>query len=295
MVDKDKNLEEMRLIIAEKDKLIDGLKQQIGELKIQNDSLNTKIDQLNLNIVEFTKRIPALNTTTNSLPNKQTKRRADATGAGVSGKMLENSMGVQSSLNQSLNKNHSNDSDDLNMDSDDNVQMDAPNLNGDSNRATEHSTGETNKNVIGSWANAVLMNNNGKNQTTPIQLGKLSGANYTDIINKLHSKFNGLGYKWVQLRTGALPRIFPDSMEIKQKITDALDSFRVESNTYSEKNCKRKAFIVRGLVHGYDDINIKSISDALFAVSITGESIITRFLTGHMKRNPNAEIIPCSF
>lgn len=292
MVDKDKNLEELRHIIAEKDKLIDGLKQQIGELKIQNDSLSTKIDQLNLNFVEFTKKIPVLNTTTDSLPPKQTKRRADATEAGKSSKMQKNSMSVQSSLNQSLNKNKSNDSDDNMELSNDNVQTNTLNLNEDSDHAKIHSTDVTNKNVIDSWANAVLMNNNGKNQTTPIQLGKMSGADYTDIINKLHAKFNGLGYKWVQLRTGALPRIFPDNTEIKQQITDALDSFGVEYNTYSERNCKRKAFIVRGLVHGCDDINIKSISDALSAVGITGESIITRFQTGHMKRNPNADAAP---
>lgn len=58
----------------------------------------------------------------------------------------------------------------------------------------------------------------------------------------------------------------------------------IEYNTYGDKNTKRKSYIVRGLLHGQDDANIRAITESLIEFNITGVSGITRFMTPHMKR-----------
>lgn len=77
--------------------------------------------------------------------------------------------------------------------------------------------------------------------------------------------------------------------KLKKKIMDVLSSKNVEFNTYAEKNEKRQSFIVRGLNYGDDSQNISFIGEALVEAGIVGQIEITRHLTGHMRRNLNAE------
>lgn len=146
----------------------------------------------------------------------------------------------------------------------------------------------------GTWANTVL---NGKSNAlgpkpSPIQLAALDKANYAIIINGLFEKFNGQGYRWHQLKSFSLPRILTDDLGVKGKIMAWLDEKQIEYNTFAERGQKRKAFLLRGLMHGDDTFNINSIGSALHEVGVTGNAAITRFLTGFMKRNPNDNAAP---
>lgn len=90
----------------------------------------------------------------------------------------------------------------------------------------------------------------------------------------------------------SLPRILTDDLDVKGKIMAWLDENQYEYNTFAERGQNRKAFLLRGLIHGDDTFNINSVGNALHEVGVTGNAAITRFLTGFMKRNPNDNAAP---
>lgn len=63
-------------------------------------------------------------------------------------------------------------------------------------------------------------------------------------------------------------------------------------NSYAEKGCNRNALLLRGFRYGDDSTNIDPISGKLMEAGIAGIESITRFRSGHMKRNPDSTFAP---
>lgn len=95
------------------------------------------------------------------------------------------------------------------------------------------------------------------------------------------------GYNWRQLNVNSPARIYCDNLTIKDKIGDYLIQNNVEFNSFTDATNRLKAYIVRGLYHGDDDLNAGDITKTLMEYGITGEIRVTKFITGNMKRNPD--------
>lgn len=136
------------------------------------------------------------------------------------------------------------------------------------------------------------VNSSATAKPSPIQLAKLDKSTYATINAGLLKRMNGVGYQWQQVSANALPRIFANDMEAKKTILDWLVAEKIEFNTYADRGSKRKAFLIRGLAFGDDVENARKICDSLRGAGVDGEITVTRFLTPHMRRNPNPDATP---
>lgn len=104
------------------------------------------------------------------------------------------------------------------------------------------------------------------------------------IYVAITNHFKEGGFKWRQLNINSPARIYCDNAEIRLDVMEYLKQNNVEFNTYTDSTSRLRAFIVRGLAHGNDDVIINDISNILESYGITGPIKIERFFTGNMKR-----------
>lgn len=138
-----------------------------------------------------------------------------------------------------------------------------------------------------SWADMVE-NDTNMEKTTPIQIAIQENGDYSSILQKLRHQFGTDGYEWAQLRRSVPPRITCQTNTIKSQMMDFLKTQGIEFNTLADKTTKRKAYFVRGLIHGGNDANIQLIQDSLAEYHIDGVVSCIRYRTPAMKRNDNA-------
>lgn len=276
---------------------ITSLQSQLGEMQNQNKLLNNRIDELlkqngdlNSKLDQFLKSQAANGKPTNkntTLARNSNKRTLPSQSSVKNKAARTNSVAnyFGSSSNDGIMDLDDGDESDENSKktneaNDNNKKVGAgSNVNVNITSQNEHAE---------SWANVVLQNNargttgitkdNDCTKTTPIQLGKYNSAKYGETVALLN-----------QMKNGASPRILANNPDIKNKILELLDNNGIEYNTYREKNEKKKAYIVRGLCYGNDQTNIDGIFNALSTVGIREEITVSRFVTGYMKRNPDAE------
>lgn len=120
---------------------------------------------------------------------------------------------------------------------------------------------------------------------TPIQLGIYDRKTTSNIHENLVKYFNGV-FAWKQLSPKYPARIYTNDEINKQKIIECLKAGHIEFSSFSNKNDRHRAYIVRGLPEGDDNIIIGKIANALNEHGIIGDCQIKRHITGNMKRNP---------
>lgn len=157
----------------------------------------------------------------------------------------------------------------------------------------ENETINQKSNQSTSWADAVQQNddqhnlNQSKKKPTPIQLKCYDKPTTNKIYGELTKEFTSGGYNWRQLNVNSPARIYCDNLTIKNRIGNYLTENNVEFNSFTDASNRLKAYIVRGLCHGDDDLNSRGIENTLMDYGITGEIKVTKFQTGNMKRNPD--------
>lgn len=287
-------------ILGEKDQMITNLQNQIVSLKAQLCQQTEQLKQQTELLGDQSKQIGILTTNVQSLNTRLADvfdgpTTSDNYGLPRFGKRPGDPIGVQQTKNQKSNPGPSvNDS--LNETASSIVSNSTDEVmdqvaDGNTNTNVEHNpTLGSNEHVpkrISNWAEMVEREISDGNQQkpTPIQLGAVTNDNYDAILNLIYEKFDPATFEWIQLRQNASPRIVCSNGQIKAQLIQFLINNGIEYNTYAEKTSKRKAFIVRGLIHGNDDDNIRLIQDAVNEYHIGGVISINRFMTPHMKRN----------
>lgn len=127
---------------------------------------------------------------------------------------------------------------------------------------------------------------------TPIQLSGSESSSFVAISNGLADSLSADSYRWQQLKTGSVPRIYTTSHEDKEKVMAWLVQNGHEFNTFTERGQRRKAYLIRGIAHGETGVNTLDIERALLAANIGGDVSISRFVTGYMKRNADRAVAP---
>lgn len=115
---------------------------------------------------------------------------------------------------------------------------------------------------------------------------------YIYTAQLLQSNFANANYRWHQFKTGSRPRIFTENFDTKNAIMHWLCENQIEFNSYAEKGCRRRALLLRGLIHGNDATNIALIADEIQNAGLGDDIVVSRFITGHMKRNPEINVAP---
>lgn len=131
----------------------------------------------------------------------------------------------------------------------------------------------------------ILKKSNSKSM--PIQLAQADRS----VVNiaSLQSNFSTKDFEGVKLKADAPLKIYPKDVQTKHQIAKLLNDSGHEFNTFAEKNEKRQSYIVRGLNYGNNENNISLIGQALIEVGTNGPYGISRFFSGHMKRNHSNE------
>lgn len=135
--------------------------------------------------------------------------------------------------------------------------VDSVKLNAPSDSATGAKPGSSTEKVAGKRGKL--------SKPTPIQLGGMNKEIHDTILRELMAKFGDKFY-WHSVGRG-LPRIFAADFDVKDEIMRWLVDGHYEFNTYTERGQKRKSFLVRGLAFTDDDVNIKSIADAITLIA----------------------------
>lgn len=148
-------------------------------------------------------------------------------------------------------------------------------------------------NIITSWADLVANDEKSGSNTkqTPIQVGNPGNDDYSGVLKLLRENFNADSYEWFQMKKSTSPRIICYDPEIKQQVMLLLRNSGFEYNTFGDKSTKRKAVIIRGLLHGRDEDNMALIRGALDEYQVTGVQSVTRYMTPHMKRSDNPNVL----
>lgn len=270
--------------IADKDRLIAELQRQIELQSFQIDNLNKNVSVLSHNIAALTASIS--NQAASAVPaaNSVIGKRRSATNSIFGEKKLSK----VSRTDSILSTENASDENNATLDSD--ASMSNPILIS-SDECAESGAQQSYVNTdsqSNTWADVVSKKVNIATKNTPIQLGINIDGDYNMILSNLRNKFGTSGYEWLQLRRGAAPRIICHGTELKNSIMEFLSECGVEFNTFAEKGCKKKAFIIRGLIHGSCDDNIKRIANALAEYHIEGVVNISKFETPTMKRSKNS-------
>lgn len=269
------DINNLQTIIGDKEWLIADLNTQITALQQQSQQHLTliqnqtgQIGQLNENIKLLTEKILIFtnaNITNNFAPGSKRRSVSKSKEApdfrSKQQKIREFFCGVENTNNNLQNRDENAVS---NINNDDNT-MDGIDI---SNNVEIHDRAEssssqhnlnkrvTNTEPIGSWAEIVETANKSNEKVTPIQIGKVANNNYSDILANVRAKYGGSDFKWVQLNIEAVPRITCEINDIKTGIMEFLRSENIEFNTFGNKETKRRAYILRGLIHGSDNDNI---------------------------------------
>lgn len=78
------------------------------------------------------------------------------------------------------------------------------------------------------------------------------------------------GFVWRQLNLNYPARIYPINEDVKNLIGKYLADNRVEFNSFTNKNSRKRGYIVRGLCDGNDETLIDDINGTLTSHGITG-------------------------
>lgn len=167
------------------------------------------------------------------------------------------------------------------------IVMDSSNLTSENEQTQSNSNGEIlwNGEQFSSWADAVEEATIAK-KPTPLQLKSYDKVTTNKIYIAITKHFKDGGFKWRQSNINSPARIYCDNAEDKLSVMEYLKQNNIEFNTYTDSTSRLRAFIVRGLVHGNDDvigndISIvgNDISNTLESYGITGPIKIERFFT----------------
>lgn len=293
-------IDKLSQIIADKDQLIAELKGQINNQTTQISEQSKQIGLLTISVQQLNEKLAAVlvapnftQANVNTTLNRCGKRRSETTdfrsGKNIRTNRSSSSNGILKYFSAGNSGNQENE-----IESMDSV---SGNTNDDTEKSGEqhNPTSDANTNNLRqhnvSWADIVENEDENtvpKTKQTPIQIGKTVNDDYSTILASLRQKFGTANYEWIQLRLNVSPRIVCHDSQTKTNIMEFLKQSEIEYNTFADKSTKRKAFIVRGLIHGRDDDNIHLISEALADYHIDGVNSITRFLTPSMKRSENA-------
>lgn len=237
-------MNEDELLLNRKEEIIQN---QNIQIRNQNEQIKNQlelINQLNEKIINLTVSIDALTDKLNrSLQCKAKKRKSKRNGNTDSnphpGKIQRNE--------ETINSDHSMQEDEemvpnSTSDSDSDASIGPQhNLNRiQQQKNANHGAGTVNSAAPidianNKWSDIVLADeNNDAKTTSPIQIGQYSHAKYAELINGLYNKFNGAGYKWIQLKSTSQPRI--TSMDVE---------------THMEKRIKKEkhsSFVVSAMV-----------------------------------------------
>lgn len=256
------------------------LGQRNGEMLIKMDSVLKTLDSLQIpstSTGEFTP--PSM---LNSISNK---RRADV---GDSFRRAKNARSVKFA-GDSDGVNIGNSSSELKLD--DNVEMNEDATNVERNLKKDNNIGENNATGIDSWANITANADKRATKPTPIQIGVFKDNDFVELLKMIRDNFGCSDFEWIHLRKTATPRIVCVSNEVKDKMMEFLRSAGCEFNTYTDKDAKRSAFIVRGLQYDRDDDNEGAIRDTLMEFGVDMPAQISCFCTPSMKRQDNPNLL----
>lgn len=260
----------------------DKLNTQILFLREQIQGLNDQSIKQSELIVNLTTKIDSLlvkNTNVKSVDKTMFRKRPNSNNSDTNASKVTKSSNANVVDDMDLTENANNTSI-----ADDN---DVSNNYSSGIKSADHHEPNITLNVDGNknWADIVGNDENVIGKTMPIQLKLMKPTKITIVMNLIREKFGDKEYSWRQLGTNVAPRIFTNDIETKKQIMGFLRENGIEFNTYAEKTSKRKAYIVRGLCYGDDNINIGGINDALINHGICGNIEIKRFMTGHMRKN----------
>lgn len=265
------DIEKLRRDIEDKDK-------QLTDLRTQNEKLINQLTLHGAQIEKLTSKINDLIALNQQFATKNTaQKRPHTSGKNTSSKNQKDNdvkkpkqrtadhMDIDNNSSSERETQQSSDLSDIDSNSNGYYEMDIP--------AQYEIT--NNK-----WSDVIIneKGNMGK-KPTPIQLEKLTQEKSADTINKLFAKLNGQGYSWVQIKSNSSPRIQCDNTQTKDSVIKLLNENKIQHNTYAEKNQKKKAYIVRGLCHGFDENIELGIKDALNSIGIIDVYEIKRFQT----------------
>lgn len=168
-----------------------------------------------------------------------------------------------------------------------------PGVNGD---ATAH---QQNNDITGEWTTVTTKSQRkrgdrtaGKQKVTPIQLESMDSAKLMTLSAGL-AKVARKNEMYVhQLGGNGPPRIVCESKETKSVVIDHLRVAGVQFNTYNDKDTRRKAFIVRGLVYEDAAESIRLTRQAALDMGVAGEISVKPFQTPYQRMHPSANRTP---
>lgn len=262
-----------------------ALQQQNAVLAQQNGEMLTKLDLLLKTMDQIsTKTAASLSSTSTggfTAAAKSNKRRSDGENFGRSKNSKQMEVNVTNSTSAELPVINTGDS----------IEIDVDSVDGLHNLNTNDTTPKNKNTDKDSWANITSESDKHAAKPTPIQIGFFRENNFIELLSLIRDKFNSDEFEWIHLRKTAMPRIICINNEVKHNMMNFLRTINCEFNTYTDKNARRSAYIVRGLQYQNDNDNFAAIRDSMTEYGVDLPVQISRFTTPSMKRQENPNLL----
>lgn len=129
-------------------------------------------------------------------------------------------------------------------------------------------------------------------KVTPIQLERMDVARLRDFGSGLMKEMNSNEIILQRFGANQSPRINCETVEAKSKVIAHLKRNRIEFNSFNNKDSKRRAYIVRGVLGNSDEEALDMIEFAVRGTGIDTDIEISRFITPYERFNPSANRAP---
>lgn len=298
--------EKLRAALAEKDAIIADLNKRITSLEQQIINQNTILESINQNFTTLNKNILGSFADDGDKGRKR-KNCGDSTAitVGPINKFLrtEKPKGGPGSdaPAQTLDANDNHAKEDGQPTNKENGQPTNEADNADKHNNVNNNNDDMigrngmNGNNNGSWATVVKLKKNrpvvnrakpkAEGKVKPIVVAAIDGNRTNALINALFQKFKGNGYTISNKSKNQGPKIMCENIETKNEVMSILGSLQIEYNTFAQNEEKKKSFIVRGFPVGDDDQIVAGISCMLSSLGYKTYTV-DRFVTAYQKRNP---------
>lgn len=176
---------------------------------------------------------------------------------------------------------------DVEMNDDERLQSAVNNFNGAMAGGPNTTTIETTPNGLAEspsddgWQRVTYKNSTKGETPIIVEVGKDSVGALITTIERSVSKNE---YTIKRFNVNKPAQIFAVGEEAKEKIMKALSSHGYEFHTNSKSQPKWKCFIMRGML---EETNTETIKQTLMQAGLPEDIEISRFVTGHMRSNPN--------
>lgn len=255
-------LQACQLLLLDKDKIIKDMSDRIACLEASIENQSKTLDSINSNMALLSKQHTAKNASSNNSGLGKRSNPSTITN--------QHQPAKQQLLLDSNDSNH------MVVDE----QTPSPN-----NTVTENIVNNVSAQNQSNQPPTFAQITSKRSKPMPIQLSDLDHQSLDLLFNKLNEKFGHTSFDVVQLSAAMAPKIYPKDANIKQQISEFLSANDIQHNSYTEKDEKRQAFIIRGLNFGEESDNINHITQSLQQVGISNDIDCIKFITGSMKRN----------